>query len=73
MSQEQNGLTVNDLQAIINIINLSSQRGTFKAEEMSTVGAIYDRLTKFVSSIAAAQAEAEKASGEEAKDDKVGE
>lgn len=41
-------LNVSDLQLVLNLIELSSQRGTFKGAELSAVGALYDRLNTFV-------------------------
>lgn len=58
-------LTVNDLQAIKTIIDVASQRGTFKANELASVGQVYNRLDAFLNHIApqvkeGAQAEAQK-------------
>lgn len=46
------GLSVNDLVALRQIIAVAAQRGAFKAEEMEVVGSHYNRLNKFVESIA---------------------
>ncbi len=45
---EQITMTINDLAALANIINVASQRGAFKADELSKVGAAYDKLNAFV-------------------------
>lgn len=50
-------LTVNDLQALKTIIDVASQRGTFKANEMASVGQVYNRLTAFLDHIAPAAKE----------------
>lgn len=51
-------LTINDLVTLRNIVDLASTRGAFRANELSEVGDVYDRLNQFVeASIAAAQAQ----------------
>lgn len=52
------GLTLNDLANIKQIIEVVSQRGAFRPEEMQVVGATYTRLVTFLQSIAPAQPEA---------------
>jgi hypothetical protein len=47
------GLTINDLTLALQVIQISTQRGTFKPEELSTVGALYDRIIKFLDSTGA--------------------
>jgi hypothetical protein len=44
-------LNINDLVAIRSIIDVASQRGTFKAGEMEAVGKIYNKLSAFLDSI----------------------
>ena len=51
---ENTQLTVADLASIQNIIEAASQRGAFRANEMTQVGAIYDKLSAF---LAATQAQ----------------
>ncbi len=48
--QEQPGpdLTVQDLQALKSIIDVASQRGAFKPNEMITVGQTYNKLEQFL-------------------------
>ena len=50
-------LTVNDLQALRTIIDVASQRGTFKANELASVGQVYNRLEAFLNHIAPAKTE----------------
>jgi hypothetical protein len=45
-------LTINDLQALKTIIDVSCQRGTFRANEMTSVGQVYNRLTTFLDHVA---------------------
>lgn len=37
-----------DLLFTLHVYEICSQRGSFKAEELSTVGAVYDRLKEFL-------------------------
>ena len=48
-------LTVQDLQAIKSIIDVASQRGAFKPNEMMTVGQTYTKLEQFLGAVAAQQ------------------
>jgi hypothetical protein len=52
--QEQSGpdLTVQDLQALKSIIDVASQRGAFKPNEMMTVGQTYSKLETFLAAVA---------------------
>ena len=50
-------LTVQDLAAIKQIIDVASQRGAFKPNEMMTVGSTYNKLEAFLNVIAAQQKE----------------
>jgi hypothetical protein len=42
-------LTLQDLLLCAQIVQLTAQRGAFKAEELSQVGGLFDRLTTFLS------------------------
>ena len=44
------GLNLNDLVAIVKIIDVASERGAFKGAELSSVGAVRDKVTAFVDS-----------------------
>jgi hypothetical protein len=59
---QSNDLTINDLAAMKNIIDLGSQRGAFKPNEMVAVGTIYNKLTNFLEQVQK-QADAQKAQG----------
>ncbi|MCX7592710.1 MAG: hypothetical protein N2235_02900 [Fischerella sp.] len=41
-------LTIGDLTLTLNLIQACAQRGAFKAEEMSTVGGLYERIYAFL-------------------------
>jgi len=53
-----------DLQLLAQIVDLASQRGAFRGNELTQVGAVFDKLTVFLQYVADKQAEA--AEGEEA-------
>lgn len=44
-------LTINDLVAMKSIIDIASQRGTFKPNEMVVVGQTYTKLMTFLDSV----------------------
>ena len=48
-------LTVQDLGNIKQIIDVASQRGAFKPNEMTTVGSTYTKLETFLNAVAAQQ------------------
>jgi len=49
------GLTLQDLVTVAQIIQLSSQRGAFRAEELADIGALYNKLVAFLESTGAVQ------------------
>ena len=53
VQQPQVGLTLQDLVLVAQIIQLTSQRGAFKAEELADVGALYNKLIAFLQSTGA--------------------
>ena len=60
-----------DLQTLLQIVDLASQRGAFRGAEMTQVGEIFDKLNAFLSYVAAqqeanAEANAEEGDSEEA-------
>jgi len=42
------GVTINDIAFLMQIVEIVAQRGAFKAEELSTVGAVYDKVKAFI-------------------------
>lgn len=53
-AQEQApSLTLQDLVLVAQIIQLTSQRGAFKAEELADVGGLYNKLIAFLTSTGA--------------------
>lgn len=51
--QSAPGLTLQDLVLVAQIIQLTSQRGAFKAEELADVGGLYNKLVAFLQSTGA--------------------
>ena len=45
------GLSVGDLQNIAMIFDVASRRGAFKADEMATVGTVYNKLKTFLDTL----------------------
>jgi hypothetical protein len=56
-SADQAQLTLNDLVAMKSIIDIASQRGTFKPNEMVVVGQTYNKLISFLESVKQSQGE----------------
>lgn len=50
-------LTVQDLSALKQIIDVASQRGTFKPNEMVVVGTTYSKLEAFLNAVQAQQSQ----------------
>lgn len=48
-------LTVQDLSALKQVIDVASQRGAFRPNEMMTVGQIYTKLETFLNAVSAQQ------------------
>lgn len=51
--QQAVSLTLQDLVLVAQIIQLSSQRGAFRAEELAEVGGLYNKLVTFLQSTGA--------------------
>jgi hypothetical protein len=48
-------LNLNDLTAMRNLIDVVTQRGAFKANELSSVGVLFDKLNAFLDAASQAQ------------------
>ena len=57
-SPEQPNLALSDLVLLLNLIRVTSERGAIKADELSAVGTVYDRLYKFLEASGAINKEA---------------
>lgn len=44
-------LSVSDLQALKTLVETAVRRGAFQANELSAVGAVYDRVNSFLSTV----------------------
>lgn len=52
-NQAPTSLSVNDLTVVLKVIQTAASRGAFAAEEMSTVGGVYDKIAQFLESVGA--------------------
>ena len=50
-------LNINDLVAMRNLIDVVTKRGAFQANELSSVGVLYDKLNGFLEAVQAQQAQ----------------
>lgn len=62
--QQVGGLSLQDLITVTQVIQLSSQRGAFRAEELQQVGALYTKLVAFLQQTGALQQPAPEGEGE---------
>jgi hypothetical protein len=53
--QEGTELNISDLNSLKTIIDIASQRGAFKANELEAVGKTYNRLANFLNQVAKGQ------------------
>jgi len=51
-TQQPTGIQISDLQTVLNIIDLASSRGAFRANELTQVGSIADKLGGFLRGLA---------------------
>ena len=63
-AQQPESISLQDLQTLLQIVDLSSQRGAFRGAEMTQVGAIFDKLNTFLTYVAEQQAAAEEGAEE---------
>ena len=57
-------LNLNDLASMRNLIDVVTQRGAFKANELSSVGVLYDKINAFLEAAQAAAQAAQQPSPE---------
>ena len=48
---ENNQLTPNDIASMINIIDVCTSRGAFRANELKNVGIVYEKMTLFLNTL----------------------
>lgn len=58
-------ISLNDLASLMQVVELASTRGAFRASELSTVGALFDRLNGFLTAVQAQQQAAAEDGAEE--------
>lgn len=52
-------ITLQDLMALKSVVEAAAARGAFRAEEMTNVGALYDKLANFLKAVAVPEQPAE--------------
>ena len=62
--------SLNDLKSLQEIVKVATERGAFRANELSAIGAVYDRLSGF---LAAGEAASQPANEDAAGDETTGE
>jgi hypothetical protein len=60
----QTGLTIQDLTLTLQVIQVASTRGAFKADELTAIGGLYDRIFKFLEASGAITTQAPEAPAE---------
>jgi hypothetical protein len=65
IAENKPSLTLQDLNLVVEILETGAQRGAWKADELSTVGGVYDRISAFLNVANAAQKPAAPTADEE--------
>ena len=63
-AQQPESISLQDLQTLLQIVDLSSQRGAFRGAEMTQVGAIFYKLNTLLTYVAEQQAASEEGAEE---------
>jgi hypothetical protein len=58
-------LTVQDIAFLLQIVETCTQRGAFRAEELTSIGAVYDKVKSFITANTQQPADAEQTQGTE--------
>lgn len=53
--QPESGISLTDLNLLVQIVDLASSRGAFRGAELTQVGAVYDKVSGFLKYVAAQQ------------------
>jgi len=69
VSNDVASLSIQDLANLRNIIDVASQRGAFRTNEFTVVGATYTRLNNFIASVVPAPAVTEETTDEVAEEE----
>lgn len=62
--QQDPALSLEELNMLMQIVDLAVQRGAFRGNEASQVGAVFDKLNSFLGAVAQAQQAEAEAEGE---------
>ena len=52
---DQGQITLNDLAVLLQVVNLATERGAFRANELTQVGSVYDKVQTFLAKVEAEQ------------------
>lgn len=55
---EPTSINIQDIVGLLNVVDVAARRGAFKAEEMATVGDLYNKIVNFLKSTGAIKDEA---------------
>ena len=69
--RQPESISLQDLQTLLQIVDLSSQRGAFRGAELTQVGAIFDKLNTFLTYVAEQQAANEETAASKEGDEAV--
>jgi hypothetical protein len=58
-TEVQNNLSINDIMLLKQIVEVASSRGAFRADELSTVGEVYNKVTAWLQSVTPEESEEE--------------
>ena len=61
---QPDSISLQDLSLLANIVDLASQRGAFRGNELTQVGTMYDKLSAFLSYVAEQQEAAKEEKGQ---------
>lgn len=64
-------INLSDLQSLLNVIDLATSRGAFRGNELTQVGAIFDKLDNFLKFVAAQQEAQQEATSETEQTDEL--
>jgi hypothetical protein len=70
---QQDTITVTDLDNLRSIVDIAASRGAFRGAELSQVGAVFDKLNRFLEAVLAQAQAQEEASNPTAPDQTQGE
>jgi hypothetical protein len=66
MTEQQPQLSLNDFALVVNIIDVCTERGAFKGNELAPIGQLREKFVAFIKSNTPEEAEAAEETAEEA-------